>query len=333
MYSRAHLLIELEQQKLQKDSPWGIEASILDETSIFEWMVKIKGLKNTLWEGGIFKVYIKFDEHYNYRPPQVYFQTIPFHPNVDVRTGKPCVDFLDNNEQWKENYSLSMILISLQTLLSNPIVKNAVNVEAAHMLLTSPDSYAQMVKECVIASQKVEAGETIDITETKIKPVASKQQHSRAAKTTQSLRSVKLSFEDYHKTWCAIATSKTKLTQVNPIVESVKDQDKLQEIHFGISRQDVEQQFQKQVEDHNNLVYGVFKNKPSAGEIKAAKLAQLNKMKEMYRPPKQSPEPNDENREKLLNRPDIEDQDILDKEVEDLVNWTNNLNSNAIDAT
>lgn len=31
--------------------------------------------------GGIFRVYLKFDEHYNVRPPDVCFHTIPFHPN------------------------------------------------------------------------------------------------------------------------------------------------------------------------------------------------------------------------------------------------------------
>lgn len=31
--------------------------------------------------GGVFRMYIKFDEHYNYRAPDVCFHTIPFHPN------------------------------------------------------------------------------------------------------------------------------------------------------------------------------------------------------------------------------------------------------------
>ena len=34
--------------------------------------------------GGIFRVYIKFDEHYNVRPPDVCFHTIPFHPNGKI---------------------------------------------------------------------------------------------------------------------------------------------------------------------------------------------------------------------------------------------------------
>ncbi|KAH9508998.1 Ubiquitin-conjugating enzyme E2 U [Bulinus truncatus] len=337
MFSRAHLLIELEQQKLLKDPPWGIEASPINDVTIFEWSAKIKGLKNTIWDGGVFKIHIKFDEHYNIRPPEVFFQTIPFHPNVDVATGKPCVDFLDDNELWKENYSLSMILVSLQTLLSNPVVKKAVNAEAAHMLLNAPDAFANMVKECVLTSQKLEAGDNFsaELKENDIKPFSSKQSHSKAPKTSIVHRPVRLSFEDYHSTWCAIATSKTQLNAVNPILDAIKDKEKLQEVHLAIPRFEVEQQFQKQLEDHSNLVYGVFKNKPTVEDIKAAKLAQMNKMKEMYLPPRQSPVPLKEKTTNYKNDqwPHTEEHDILDKEVEDLVNWTNSLNSNAIDAT
>ena len=31
--------------------------------------------------GGQFTIYMKFDEYYNERPPEVHFYTIPFHPN------------------------------------------------------------------------------------------------------------------------------------------------------------------------------------------------------------------------------------------------------------
>lgn len=31
--------------------------------------------------GGTFTLYIKFDENFNIRPPEVCFHTIPFHPN------------------------------------------------------------------------------------------------------------------------------------------------------------------------------------------------------------------------------------------------------------
>ena len=33
------------------------------------------------FSGGIFKLYLKFSESYNLSPPEVFFITIPYHPN------------------------------------------------------------------------------------------------------------------------------------------------------------------------------------------------------------------------------------------------------------
>jgi len=34
--------------------------------------------------GGVFRVYLKFDENYSASPPEICFHTIPFHPNSNV---------------------------------------------------------------------------------------------------------------------------------------------------------------------------------------------------------------------------------------------------------
>ncbi|KAJ8306488.1 hypothetical protein KUTeg_017033 [Tegillarca granosa] len=221
MFSRAHLLIEREYERLLEDVPWGIEAHPLKEDSIFEWVAKIKGLKDTIWEGGVFRVYLKFDEHYNVRPPEVCFHTIPFHPNVDMITGRPCIEFLDDFSQWKETYSLSFILISIQNLLSSPVLQNPVNPEAAEMLIHSPRAYKQMVYDCVTASQRVEAGVTPhgDL-ESRVKFVPQEEMPKRYdAPKTAAPRVTRMSFEDYHKTWCGIATSKPIQDMKNPCIQ------------------------------------------------------------------------------------------------------------------
>ena len=54
--------------------------------------------------GGIFRLYIKFNEQYNSRPPEVCFHTIPFHPNgkfsemltsCKIRSGGTMVYWVD----------------------------------------------------------------------------------------------------------------------------------------------------------------------------------------------------------------------------------------------
>ena len=39
------------------------------------------GLKDSIWKNAIFHVTLYFSEHYNEEPPEVVFNTIPYHPN------------------------------------------------------------------------------------------------------------------------------------------------------------------------------------------------------------------------------------------------------------
>uniref|UniRef100_A0A8D0HKM5 Ubiquitin conjugating enzyme E2 U n=1 Tax=Sphenodon punctatus TaxID=8508 RepID=A0A8D0HKM5_SPHPU len=117
---------------------------------------------------------LKYTEKYNTVPPAVTFNTIPFHPNVDQQSGKPCLDFLDNPKDWDPKLTMSDILLAIQVMLSNPVLENAVNLEAAAMLQNDIDLYRRVVIQCVRASKHLEG----------------------------------ISFEDYRKTWSAIATSK-----------------------------------------------------------------------------------------------------------------------------
>ncbi|CAG5123244.1 unnamed protein product [Candidula unifasciata] len=329
MFSRAHLLIELEHQKLLAHPPWDIEAWPLSDDSIFEWVAKIKGLRNTLWEDGVFTVYIKFDEHYNVRPPTVFFQTVPFHPNVDMASGRPCIDFLDDYQIWNENYSLSMILVSLQALLSNPVCENAVNVDAARMLMTSPDLYHRVITECVANSHVIEVpGESV----IKAYRSSSSDKLFTAQTKARSTQSKKLSFEEYHRTWLRIATSKAEPSAVNLTLDSIQEKSCQQNLHLSMSRELAEQVKAKQLQSHNLLVYGPIKLRGESE--KEAKLAKLNRMKQMYLPCHQASLSEIHSRSTGKTTPDRCPQhkaDASEDEVEDLVQWSRNLDSNFLE--
>ena len=47
-------------------------------------------------------------------------------------------------------------LVVLQMLLSNPVIEDAVNPNAAQIFASSPTSFRQMVLDCVLASKRVE---------------------------------------------------------------------------------------------------------------------------------------------------------------------------------
>ena len=132
MYSRAHLLIQEQINSLESDPK--ILVNRLHSDNIFELIALIEGQKHSMWENGVFQVYLKFSENYNTEPPLVFFQTIPYHPNIDMISGKPSVDFLDNKTKWRSDYTIHDILKYLQQLLAYPLLDLAVNMEAVFML-------------------------------------------------------------------------------------------------------------------------------------------------------------------------------------------------------
>lgn len=64
-----------------------------DGDNIFNWMGTITGSKDTVYEGMNYKLSLSFPAEYPFKPPKVKFETMCFHPNVDVY-GNICLDIL-----------------------------------------------------------------------------------------------------------------------------------------------------------------------------------------------------------------------------------------------
>ncbi|XP_077134335.1 ubiquitin-conjugating enzyme E2 U [Ranitomeya variabilis] len=206
MHSRSYLLLEREYQDLQEARLYGISVTPISD-NLLKWIVQMQGLKDSLWEGALLQLTMTYTEGYNHQPPSIIFNTIPFHPNVDQNSGKPCIDFMDDPGGWNPAYTMTYVLLMIQVMLSSPVLENAVNPDAANMAVNKAALYRQMVLNCVKTSRQIEDGsipESIVITRT---PAPSSTPPPRKIKT--------VSFENYHKTWREIATSKT--------VESVKN--------------------------------------------------------------------------------------------------------------
>ncbi|KAM5147839.1 ubiquitin-conjugating enzyme E2 U isoform 2-T3 [Mantella aurantiaca] len=155
MHSRAYLLLERDYEDLQEAPLYGISVRPATD-SFLTWIAKIGGLKDSLWEGAALQVSLSFTEEFNDVSPTVTFNTIPFHPNVDPKTGKPCVDFLDEPSDWNPRYTMTFILLAIQTLLSNPVMEDVVNLEAADVLFNRPEVYRDMVLNCVKISRQID---------------------------------------------------------------------------------------------------------------------------------------------------------------------------------
>eukprot|EP00164_Ancoracysta_twista_P014275 GFYU01023204.1.p1 GENE.GFYU01023204.1~~GFYU01023204.1.p1 ORF type:complete len:176 (+),score=51.73 GFYU01023204.1:77-604(+) len=96
--------------------------------NLFEWIGTIKGSDGTVYEGQEYKLSLKFPQGYPYTAPVVKFETPCFHPNVD-NNGFICLDIL--KEKWSAVYNVRTILLSIQSLLSDPNLDSPLNGYAA----------------------------------------------------------------------------------------------------------------------------------------------------------------------------------------------------------
>ena len=85
-------------------------SAIPEDDSIYKWDAIICGTDETEWDGGVFKLKLKFSDQYPNKPPEVRFVTKIFHPNV-YNDGRICLDILQNN--WSPVYDVLSILISI----------------------------------------------------------------------------------------------------------------------------------------------------------------------------------------------------------------------------
>ncbi|KAM3840609.1 ubiquitin-conjugating enzyme E2 U [Vipera latastei] len=211
LHSRAFLLLEREFVEFKQANIFGISIMPVEDNWM-EWIAEIGGLKDTLWEGAELQLSLKYCEDYNIMPPTITFTTIPFHPNVDPKSGRPCVDFLDNLNKWNTNFTMTSILLTIQVLLSNPVLNNTVNLEAAQMLRNNYRLYRERVVQCVTNSKQLEAiTKDWDTTSTKF--------YEKSKEPSLHRKTTVVSYEEYYITWFKIATSKPAEDFKHPVFE------------------------------------------------------------------------------------------------------------------
>lgn len=117
--------------------------------NIFVWAGTIVGGAGTIYEGLTFKVSLKFPTAYPYEAPHVVFVTPCFHPNVD-QFGNICLDIL--KEKWSAAYNVRTILLSIQSLLSDPNLESPLNSQAASLWPDEAQYKKRLLKEYEEAS-------------------------------------------------------------------------------------------------------------------------------------------------------------------------------------
>ena len=79
---------------------------------------------------GIFQLKITINSDYPHKPPIVKFLTPMFHPNI-YRNGNICLDILQ--DKWSPVYDIKSVLLSIQSLLTDPNPDSPANTEASQL--------------------------------------------------------------------------------------------------------------------------------------------------------------------------------------------------------
>ncbi|KAF2268257.1 ubiquitin-conjugating enzyme [Lojkania enalia] len=135
-------------QRLQKElmdimmKPTDGVTAFPDDENMTKWTATIAGPDETPYAGLVFKLSMEFANTYPYTAPSVLFKTPIYHPNVDF-SGRICLDIL--KDKWSATFSISSVLLSLQSLLGEPNNASPLNGQAAEFWDKNPAEFQRQV--------------------------------------------------------------------------------------------------------------------------------------------------------------------------------------------
>ncbi|GAV05831.1 hypothetical protein RvY_15902 [Ramazzottius varieornatus] len=139
-----------ERKSWRKDHPFGFVAKPTENPdgtlNLWVWDCIIPGPKGTLWEGGNYRLKMKFKEEYPGSSPKCAFDPPLFHPNI-YPSGTVCLSILDDDKGWRSGITVKEILLGIQDLMVNPNEKDPAQAEAYHIFTKDREQYDRRVKE------------------------------------------------------------------------------------------------------------------------------------------------------------------------------------------
>jgi ubiquitin-conjugating enzyme (huntingtin interacting protein 2) len=137
--------ISREITKLKDDPEIKIRSFNADYSEI---IAQIPGPSDSPYENGRFNLEIKITEEYPFEPPKIKFLTRIWHPNISSVTGYICLDIL-KKDKWSPALSLHSVLISIQSLLNEPIPEDPQDGVAGLQYIDNNEEFVKTAKEWV----------------------------------------------------------------------------------------------------------------------------------------------------------------------------------------
>jgi len=134
-----------ELSEMTKDPPAGCTAGLLSHSDMTNWFATLAGPDGSPYEGGSFILTVRFPRNYPFKPPRIHFETKIFHPNISINSGAICLDILA--EQWSPALTLSRVLLSILSLLTDPNPNDPLEGEPARLYKANRLLYEQTARE------------------------------------------------------------------------------------------------------------------------------------------------------------------------------------------
>ncbi|KAJ8656976.1 ubiquitin-conjugating enzyme E2-16 kDa [Lichtheimia ornata] len=135
--------IQKEFKDITRDPPSSCSAGPVDDDT-FHWQATILGPEDSPYQGGVFYLSIHFPTDYPFKPPKVNFTTKIYHPNINSN-GSICLDIL--KDQWSPALTISKVLLSVCSLLTDPNPDDPLVPDLAHIYKTDRARYESTARE------------------------------------------------------------------------------------------------------------------------------------------------------------------------------------------
>jgi ubiquitin-conjugating enzyme E2 D/E len=139
--------LQKELAEIEKDTPVNCSAGLVNPDDLFTWQATIIGPTETPYEGGMFNLVILFPTDYPFKPPKISFTTRIYHPNINS-TGGICLDIL--KDQWSPALSITKVLLSICSLLSDPNPNDPLAPEIANIYKTNKEEFNRIAREYTV---------------------------------------------------------------------------------------------------------------------------------------------------------------------------------------
>jgi ubiquitin-conjugating enzyme E2 D len=133
-----------ERSKLEKEPlPYVLSIDLVQD-DLFIWDIVMAGPENSPYTGGRFTLRLEFPTQYPFKQPLMRFITPVYHPSVMRTTGEVCGAVLG---QWGPTLTAEHCLLTVYSLLSNPVPEHPLEEEIAQLLATNRKEFDKTAKK------------------------------------------------------------------------------------------------------------------------------------------------------------------------------------------